>query len=183
MSMYDDETSFGDFEFGLDDLLIARLIEARVFATLTGEHYAIVRATVRSELLYSDEIGALIKPQINKLMERVAGIADLHFKVPGGVSLYGGGRLQAAAADLAEGRRPEGPSALRARAAMYGTSFLGFDDILLERFLPARTLASLKSEELAAIGALVKAELVYSDKVHAHLKRRIQQTIKELPAR
>ena len=180
MPMYDDQTSFGDFEFHLDDLLVSRLIDPKVFRTLTGEQYAIIRATVRSELLYSEEVGRVLKPAIGKFVERVRGIEDLRFKVPGGVGLYsssvprGGGLPQ----DVGPGLGPGGPGP--GRPAMYGSTFLGFDDILVERWLPAQQLASLKPAELAAFASLVKAEIVYSEAVHAHLKKKIQETLKEI---
>lgn len=184
MSMYDDQTSFGDFEFQLDDLLVARLLDPKVFRELSGEQYAIIRATVRSELLYADEVSRHVKPRIPRLLEEVRGVPDLHFKVPGGVSLYGarGGLPEAGLeppSPTLRGDRFPGPGT----PMMYGSTFVGFDDILIERCLSPQEVATLQPAELAAFASRIKAELLFSDDVHAHLRRRIDETWKDLTRR
>jgi hypothetical protein len=184
MSMYDEQASFGDFEFQLDDLLVAKLLDPKVFRELTGEQYAIIRATVRSELLYADEVSRHLKPRLGSLLEEVRGVPDLHFKVPGGVSLYGG--VVRSPEGLAEasqlpprGDRFPGPGT----PMMYGSTFVGFDDILIERSLSPQEVATLQPAELAAFASRIKGELLFSEEVHAHLRRRIEETLKDLNKR
>jgi|SRR6185369_4683411 len=180
MSMYEDDNPFADFEFQLDDFLVWTLIEQEMFRKITGEQYAIIRATVRSEILYSEEIAAVVRPYVGKFVDRVRGIPDLHFKVPGGLSLYGAGGsatdVVAAAAPGGEERARFGPG----RATMYRSTFVGFDDILVERWLPAQQVASMEPAELVAFASLVKGQLLFSEKVHDHLRRRVAETFKEI---
>jgi hypothetical protein len=187
MSMYGDQASFSDFAFSLDDLLVAKLIDAKVFRTLSGEEYAVIRATVRSELLYSDEVGAIVKPSIGKFLERAQEIEKaLHSKVPEGLKGHGTANNTSKHVSTPRGREqasgwlPDGRSGQR-EPSIYGSTFLDFDDILVERWLPPQQAASLSSGELKAFGSLVKAELVFSEKVQGHLKKRIKETLQEVP--
>jgi hypothetical protein len=203
--MYANERfEFGDFQFLLDELLIARLINPKVFLELSGEHYAIIRATVRSEMLYSDEVASVIRPSIKRMLEQIKEIHDLPYKVVGGLSLHG--RTVEAVGGMARSPRvayggpgrvltqsgvrgpdadldlpPQGiPDHGRRRLGMYGGGFMGFDDILIDRFLTPRQAASMRLEELVALGSLIKSELLFSEEVQAHLKRRINETVTEL---
>jgi hypothetical protein len=184
MAMYAAEASYGDFEFHLDDFLIGRLINPKLFSRLTEKNYAVLRATVRSELLHSKEVAAAVKPKIGALLTRAKSLRDANvFGMPGAAGPQYGGGLREVAPAGRPGVDPGQPAPERSVSGgglQYGGGFFGFDDTLLDRLVPARQLASLKSHHLAALASLVKAELLYSVKVHKHLEKRIRETLKEM---
>jgi hypothetical protein len=150
-SMYSSEGfGIGDLiGFDLNDLILGRLLDVGDALSLNLDQIDILRANVRSEILYSEAVFGLLNKRVIEMLE--------------GLDIGPGGKLGT------PGGRMYGEEPFRDL----------FEDFILERFLSPQQAASLSQMQLRALSARLKSDILFSDEIQNRLRERVMASMQE----